>query len=61
METKTNGEVELIAIDGVGKAKLENMVIPVNAIIGSKKQSSKKKRSWYLQRNTASATKWIGG
>jgi hypothetical protein len=55
------GEVELIAIDGVGKAKLENMVMPVNAIIGSKKQSSKKKRSWYLQRNTASATKWIGG
>jgi hypothetical protein len=28
METKTNGEVELIAIDSVGKAKLENMVIP---------------------------------
>jgi hypothetical protein len=26
-------EVELIAIDGVGKAKLENMVMPQNAII----------------------------
>jgi hypothetical protein len=42
-------EVELIAIDGVGKAKLKNMVMLCKCHYRFKKQSSKAKKKHYLE------------